>query len=234
MTKKIHVTMWNEFKQEKSDEEVKKIYPDGIHETIAGFLRKRENLEVETATLDEPKHGLTEKTLKLTDVLIWWSHTAHDEIGEKIVNRVQRRVLEGMGLIVLHSSHFSKIFKRLMGTSCRLKWREADENEILWMVQPDHPIAEGIKDHIDLEEEETYGEPFDIPPPHQLIFISWFSGGEVFRSGCTFRRGRGKIFYFRPGHETNPTYHNPQIQRVISNAVYWASPKKSTSPACQN
>ena len=129
-----------------------------------------------------------------------------------------------MGLIVLHSGHFSKIFKRLMGTPCALKWREAGERERLWVVNPGHPIAEGIGPCIELENTEMYGEPFSIPEPEEQVFISWFEGGEVFRSGNIWRRGNGKIFYFRPGHETYPIYHNPVIQRVIYNAVKWAAP----------
>ena len=82
----------------------------------------------------------------------------------------------------------------------------------------------GLGDHIVLEHEETYGEHFEIPQPDELIFISWFEGGEVFRSGCTFTRGKGHIFYFQPGHETFPIYHQPDIQKVITNAVRWAAP----------
>ena len=175
-------------------------------------------LEAKTATLDDPEHGLTEDVLNETDVLVWWGHTAHDQVDDRIVEKVKDRVLKGMGLIVLHSGHFSIIFKSLMGTSCELKWREAGENERLWVVNPSHPIAEGISEFIELEHEEMYGEHFDIPEPDELVFLSWFRGGEVFRSGCVFNRGLGKIFYFRPGHETFPTYHQADIQRVIVNA----------------
>ncbi|GAF19454.1 hypothetical protein JCM19046_4106 [Bacillus sp. JCM 19046] len=153
-----------------------------------------EDHQVKTATLDEPEHGLTNDVLEQTDVLIWWGHVAHDEVSDEVVARVHKRVLEGMGLIVLHSGHFSKIFKTLMGTSCDLKWREADEKERLWVVSPSHPIADGIDEYFELEKEEMYGEHFDIPNPDEVVFMSWFQGGEVFRSGCTFNRGNGKIF----------------------------------------
>lgn len=56
------------------------------------------------------------------------------------------------------------------------------------------------------------------------MFISWFQGGEVFRSGVTYRRDKGKVFYFRPGHEAFPIYHMPIIQKVLINAVNWAAP----------
>jgi len=179
---------------------------------------------VRTATLDEPEHGLDAAALGATDVLLWWGHMAHDEVRDDVVERVQQRVWDGMGLIVLHSGHYSKIFKRLMGTSCSLTWRENDERERLWVVEPGHPIAAGLPPHFEVPQAETYGERFDIPAPDSLVFISWFEGGEVFRSGCTWRRGRGRIFYFRPGHETLPIYHQPEVLRVIANAVRWAAP----------
>jgi trehalose utilization protein len=223
-----HVTVWNEYRHERSDDEVAKIYPDGIHGALATVLRDT-GLEVRTATLGEPDHGLTEEVLDATDVLLWWGHIAHDEVDDEVVERVHERVLAGMGLIVLHSGHFSKIFKRLMGTSCNLKWRH-DDRERLWVVAPGHPIVEGLGEYVELEE-EMYGEPFDVPPPEELIFVSWFGGGEVFRSGCCYKRGRGRIFYFRPGHETNPSYHNSDVQRVIRNAVHWAAPTPDQVPA---
>ncbi|OLS40559.1 ThuA domain-containing protein [Bacillus sp. MRMR6] len=229
----VKVTVWNENRHEQKNPVVRDIYPSGIHGAIASFL-KAEGIEAGTATLDQPEHGLTDEVLAGTDVLIWWGHLAHGEVKDEIVQKVQQRVLDGMGLIVLHSGHFSKIFKALMGTSCDLKWREADEKERLWVVSPSHPITEGISEYIELEKEEMYGEHFDIPQPDELIFTSWFEGGEVFRSGCTYTRGNGKVFYFRPGHETYPTYHNKEIQRVIINAVNWAKPVKRERPVYGN
>jgi trehalose utilization protein len=225
------VTVWNEHRHEKSDEEVARVYPDGIHGALAEALRE-EGIEVRTATLDEPEHGLGEAALEATDVLLWWGHLAHDEVADEVLERVHRRVLGGMGLVVLHSGHFSRIFKKLMGTSCDLKWRH-DDRERLWVVAPGHPIAEGIGEYFELEE-EMYGEPFDVPPPEELVLVSWFGGGEVFRSGLCYRRGRGRIFYFRPGHETLPTYHHPAVRRVIQNAVRWAAPQEGAPPVYGN
>lgn len=219
----INVTVWNEFRHER-EERYARVYPDGIHGAIAAGLREHPDFEVGTATLDEPEHGLTDAVLAQTDVLLWWGHKAHGEVEDEIVARVHARVLGGMGLIVLHSGHFSKLFKRLTGTTCDLKWREANERERLWVVAPGHPIAAGLGEYIELDQEEMYGEHFDIPPPETLVFVSWFAGGEVFRSGCCYSRGAGKIFYFRPGHESHPTYFNPEIRRVIANAVRWAAP----------
>ncbi len=224
MATPIRVTVWNEFRHEKKSEEIAQIYPQGIHGAIAEGLSAIDGVTARTATLDEPEHGLTEDVVANTDVFVWWGHMAHGEVDDAIVDRVYRRVMEGAGLIVLHSGHFSKIFKRLMGTTCNLKWREADEKERLWVVDPGHPIVKGIGEYIELDQEEMYGEHFDIPQPDHLVFVSWFQGGEIFRSGAAYHRGAGKVFYFRPGHETYPTYYNEQIRTVIGNAVTWAAP----------
>jgi trehalose utilization protein len=225
----IRVTVWNENRHEKTDERVRKVYPDGIHGALASILQSQ-GMEVKTATLDEPEHGLTDAVLENTDVLVWWGHLAHHEVSDAVVEKVYQRVLGGMGLIVLHSAHFSKIFRKLMGTSCDLKWREIGEKERLWVVEPGHPIVEGIGEYIELPQTEMYGERFDIPAPDTLVFISWFAGGEVFRSGCCYNRGRGKVFYFRPGHETFPIFYNKDIQRVITNAVRWAAQVEGPVP----
>ena len=219
----IRVTVWNEYRHEKKDERVSAIYPNGIHGAIADALRPYPDLEVRTATLDEPEHGLTQEVLDNTDVLTWWGHLAPSEVSDEIVERVYKRVMEGMGLIVLHSGHASKIFRKLMGTDTHLlRWREDGELVRLWVMDPAHPIVEGLEDHFDLPIEETYGEHFDIPKPDDLIFVSWVPGGEVFRSGCAWHRGLGRVFYFQPGHETYPSYYDKNVQRVIANAVHWA------------
>lgn len=225
MKKEIKVTVWNEYKHERENEEIARIYPEGIHGAIAGFLGKQEDMVVRTATLDMPEHGLTEDVLNNTDVLIWWGHMAHGAVQDEIVQRVYNRIQEGMGLIVLHSGHASKIFQKICGTnSGALKWREVGEKERIWVIEPGHPIAEGLGQYIEIPHEEMYGERFEIPAPDTLVFISWFEGGEVFRSGCCYQRGSGKIFYFRPGHESFPVYHQAEIQKVIENAVRWAAP----------
>ncbi len=230
MTQPVKVTVWSEYRHEKTHAEVARVYPKGMHEAIAEGLRAYPEFTVRTATLDEPEHGLTKEVLDQTDVLTWWGHMAHHEVKDEIVERVFHRVMLGMGLIVLHSGHFSKIFKRLTGTGCNLKWREANEKERLWVVNPGHPIATGIEEYFELPHEEMYGEHFDIPAPDELVFVSWFEGGEVFRSGCCFTRGSGRIFYFRPGHETFPTYFNPMVRKVIANAARWAAPNGNKEP----
>jgi trehalose utilization protein len=218
----IRTVVWGENVHEQENPVVRGIYPDGMHSTIAAALNENKAISATTATLQEAEHGLTEKRLAETDVLVWWGHAAHGKVDDAVVERVQQRVWQGMGLIVLHSSHFSKIFKRLMGTPCSLKWREAGERERLWVINRNHPIARGLDDRFELDMEEMYGESFTVPEPLETVFISWFEGGEVFRSGLTFQRGAGKIFYFRPGHETYPTYHDRNVRQVLRNAVEWA------------
>lgn len=234
MTDPIRITVWNEGRHERSNAAVRAVYPDGQHAAIAAGLRAHGFTAVRTATLDEPEHGLSEAVLAETDVLTWWGHMAHAEVRDEVVERVRRRVWAGMGLIVLHSGHFSKLFKSLMGTTCDLKWREADEKERLWVTAPSHPIAAGLGEYFELEREEMYGEFFDIPAPETLVFVSWFPGGEVFRSGACYTRGRGKIFYFRPGHETYPTYFNPQVRQVIANAARWCAQPGGAAPTFGN
>ena len=220
----IRVTVWNEYLHEVKVPEIAKLYPDGIHGCIAGFLRKA-GMDVKTATLAEKDHGLTDEVLGSTDVLIWWGHMAHGDVEDRIVKKVYDRILDGMGLIVLHSGHASKIFEKICGTETgKLKWREVGEKEILWVIDPSHPIADGIEEKIIIPHEEMYGEFFHIPKPDDIVFISWFEGGEVFRSGICYHREKGKIFYFRPGHESFDVYFIPEIQKVITNAVKWAAP----------
>ena len=216
----MRVLIWNEYLHESRSDAVRAIYPEGIHSAIAAHF---EAFDVVTATLEEPEHGLTHEILDTTDVVIWWGHLAHDAVSDEVVQRVHDRVLQGMGLVVLHSGHLSKIFTRLMGTSCNLRWREADDRELVWCVSPDHPIARGVRWPIELPEHEMYGEFFDIPQPDELVLVSNFSGGEVFRSGCCFRRGKGRVFYFSPGHETYPIFHREDIGQVLRNAVTWAA-----------
>lgn len=216
------ITIYNEYLHEKRNPEVAALYPQGIHHAIAEGLHAAGLGEVTTAVLEQPEHGLSSDVLARTEVLFWWGHLAHDQVDDAVVDRVQARVLAGMGLIVLHSGHYSKPFRRLLGTSCGLTWREDGALERLWVVNPAHPIAAGLPAWFELPQTEMYGEFFDVPDPDELLFVSWFAGGEVFRSGMTWRRGRGRIFYFRPGHETFPIYHDAHVQRVLVNAARWA------------
>ncbi|RYH03878.1 trehalose utilization protein ThuA [Salipiger sp. IMCC34102] len=218
----IRATVWNENVHETHNKIVGDLYPEGIHGTIAAALNASDGIEATTATLQEPEHGLTQDRLDNTDVLLWWGHAAHGEVSDAVVERVVEAVWSGMGFIALHSSHFAKPFKRLMGSACNLTWREAGERERLWVTSRNHPIAAGLPDHFELENEEMYGEPFGVPEPLETVFVSWFQGGEVFRSGLTYKRGAGHVFYFRPGHETYPTYFDDNVRRVIVNATRWA------------
>ncbi len=224
MSNKIRVTVWNEFRHEKTKEKVRELYPDGLHYTIGEFLGEAEDIEVTLAALDDPEQGLPDDVLNRTDVLIWWGHMAHKEVDDALVNRIQKRVYLGkMGFIALHSGHHSKPFKAIVGTNGNLQWGR-NQKEIIWNLMPSHPISSGIPEHFILESEEMYSEPFYIPQPDALIFGGWFEDGNIFRSGACFIRGAGKVFYFQPGHETCKSFYNPYVRRIITNAVYWAKP----------
>jgi trehalose utilization protein len=226
MSEPLRVTVWGENVHEREEEHVRAIYPEGMHAAIAAGLSAAlgDRVAVRTAVLDEPEHGLTDAVLASTDVLTWWGHTAHDRVSDEVAARVHDAVLGGMGLLALHSAHYSKVFTRLMGTSCSLRWRNDGERELVWTVDPSHPIAAGVAQPIVIEAHEMYGEVFDIPPPDELVFIRSFAGGEVFRGGCCYRRGAGRVFYFSPGDQDYPIYHHPDVQRVIANAALWAAP----------
>jgi trehalose utilization protein len=235
MSKPISITVFGENVHEQTNKTVADIYPKGMHTTIADALNQDPGLKAGTVTLQQPEHGLTEAVLKNTDVLFWWGHAAHHKVEDAVVERIANRVLNGMGLVVLHSGHHAKIFKKLMGHNCDLSWREAGEKERIWITNPTHPIVADLGvTHFDIEHEEMYGEPFGIPEPMETIMLSWFQGGEVFRSGATWRRGAGKIFYFRPGHETYPTYHLPMVQKILRNAAKWAKPEGAFQWGCPN
>jgi trehalose utilization protein len=227
MAKRIKVTVWNEFWHEQHDAHIQKVYPDGMHRVIADYLEKQ-GMEVATATLDQAEHGLTDEVIANTDVLIWWSHIKNEEVRDEIVEKLYHRVLEGMGLIVLHSGKYSKLFKRLTGTSAKSRWRVANEKERLWVTKPSHPIVQGIGEYFELEKEEMYGEFCDIPEPDEVVLTSWFEGGDISRSGITYKCGQGKVFYFRPGHEEYPTFYNGNVMTIIANSVRWTADASPT------
>jgi len=229
MADKIKVVIYSEYFHERRGGRPAELYPNGMHSTIKDYLDKNPELDVSTVIIDMPDCGLTEELLKETDVLLWWGHMRHQDVSDEVVERVKRRILNGMGFIPLHSAHYSKIFRSLMGTRCTLHWSD-DHKEIIWTVIPSHPIAKDIPEYFILGDEEMYGEPFEIPNPDEVVFMSWFNHGNVFRSGVTFRRGNGKIFYFQPGHESNPSYHNQYVLKIIENAIYWAKPDVTPAP----
>lgn len=218
----IRVTVWNEYIHEREIPAIAAVYPEGIHKCIADFLSEDKEVSVRVSTLQNSECGLSDELLENTDVLIYWGHCAHDKVTDEAAQRVADHVRRGMGFIGLHSAHFSKPLKLLLGTTMTLSWKDND-SEKLYVTAPTHPIAEGVPPMIELPEEEMYGEYFDIPKPDDVVFTGWFKGGCVFRSGVTFSRGYGKIFYFQPGHEAFPIYYNKEVQKIIRNAVHWTA-----------
>ena len=224
MAKTINVTIWNEYRHEKSDENVAKLYPNGLHAAIGELLSKNDDMKITLAALDDPDQGLPDEVLNNTDVLLWWGHMNHGEVKDDLVERIRQRVyVGGMGFIALHSAHHSKPFRAIVGTTGNLLWGD-NQKEIIWNIMPSHPIAAGIPAHFELPEEELYAEPFQIPQPDAHIFEGWYEHGYVFRTGCTFLRGAGRVFYFQPGHETCPSFYDANVQRIITNGVRWAAP----------
>lgn len=220
------------FCEKVDNPEAVKIYPEGFGKAIADVFG--EDVTLVTQNWGEDGSKLLD-VLEDTDVLVWWAHCMHASVSDEVSAAVCDRVRRGMGFIALHSAHLCKPLKGLLGTTCTLKWRESGDNERLWVVAPGHPIVEGIGEYADVEKEEMYGEYFDIPTPDELVLIGWFKGGEVFRGGCVFNRGYGKIFYFNPGHETYPTYRNEKVKRIMRNAAEYVCPKKIHEPfTCPN
>jgi trehalose utilization protein len=242
----IRVTVWDENPPHVD----KAIYPTSIRGAVAEGLAQLNDgaLEIRTAHLDEPEQGCSLERLRETDVLLWWGHIRHGEVSDEIAERIRQRVHhEGMGLLVLHSGHYSKPFQRVLGCTGHLKggWREKHpaEPEHVRVCAPQHPIAQGVDDFV-IEHEEMYGAPFDTPPPLVVVFQSYFpDGGEYFPTGLCWTVGDGidpnftsgpgggvnqgygvgRVFYFRPGHESVPTYHHPIVQRIIYNGVLWCA-----------
>lgn len=226
----IKVTVWNEFHHEQTNEKVRAVYPEGIHMALKEML-ECDDVSVRTATLYDKNCGLSEDILNDTDVLLWWGHVRHALVPDSIAEMVQRHVLRGMGLIVLHSGHNSKPFKRLMGTSCSLRWHEVGERARLFTIDPAHPIAKGLPAYFEIPHEEMYGEYFGVPTPDAHVFTTWYQSGEVFRSGLVWQRELGKVFYFQPGHETYPTYkENEFVRTVIRNAVRYVARPQGITP----
>lgn len=230
---KIRVLVWNENVHERELPEIRAVYPEGIHGCIRDGLKKEPDMEVRTATLSDPHQGITKEALSSTDVLIWWSHARQEEITDETVQLVSSAVQSGMGLVALHSAHYSRVMRSLLGTPMTLSWKEHDR-EKLFVADPAHPIAAGVPSCIELPDEEMYCEPFAIPKPDDVVFLGWFKSGGVFRSGVTFHRGYGKIFYFQPGHEEQRIYGRPDIQKILVNAVRWAAPSFRLNAAPEN
>src|SRR5258706_3233299 len=108
----IRVLIWNEGRHEKLNPKVAEIYPNGMQGAIAAHLKKFPEFTVSTSSLDDPEQGCSEKGINDTDVLLWWGHMYHDDVADAAVERVQHRVLAGLGAIVLLSGHFSQNFLR--------------------------------------------------------------------------------------------------------------------------
>ncbi|MHB1460735.1 MAG: ThuA domain-containing protein [Armatimonadota bacterium] len=253
---KTRVLIWDENPPHAN----KALYPNSIRGAIADGLQKMnttDRLDIKVAHLDEPDQGCPQELLDETDVLLWWGHARHAEVDDAVVERIKDRVHHGgMGLIALHSAHYSKVFKSVMNCTGHLKggWREDNSPERIFVCASNHPIAYGLRDFT-LREEEMYGAPFDVPPAETIVLQSFYpAGGEYFPSGICWTAGDGidpdftsgpgrgvgkgegiaRVFYFRPGHEGNPTYHNTAVRRVIYNATLWCAHQNTSNHHHEN
>lgn len=214
----IHAAVWSE---ETAPQDV---YPNDVNSTIAEHLNEHADIVAKAVSIDHAEQGVSTELLDWCDVLLWWGHLRHDDVSDTTVDRVERYVRErGVGYIGLHSGHYARPFKRLIGTSGDLgSVRDEGETEQIEVVSPSHPIAAGIND-FSLPQVEMFGEPYDIPEPDDVIFESNFANGGEFRSGVTFTFGAGRGFYFRPGHEEYRIYHDLTVRTILANATRWAA-----------
>lgn len=209
----------------------KEVYPNDINGAIAEGLKELKGWEVVVANLSDPNQGLPDELLNRADVLIWWGHQRHDQVKDPLVSKIVKRVKEdGMGFISLHSSHFAKPNKALMGTACSWGAYVGDSTTLKVTVKdPGHPIAKGVKEFT-IVHNERYSDPYAVPTPQSVVFegIATLKDGKVDPSqqGFTWQIGKGKMFYFQPGHETNPVFYDANVGRIMINAVQWAAPEK--------
>ena len=225
---KLRVTVWSEVIDPVLEPRAVTYYPDDINVYLAEFLSIEHDFEVRTANLRQKENGLSQEILNDTDVLVWWSHLYDDQVSDETAQRVAETVLNGMGILFLHASLGSKPAKILLGTNSNTgKYREIGEKEKIWVVDRSHPVVDGMeKEYIEIPASEMYGEPYGIPTPDDIVFISWFEGGEVLRSGVDWKKGAGKVFFFAPGHEEFPVYYHSEIQKAVKNIVRWLKPVK--------
>jgi trehalose utilization protein len=238
--KGINVLVWDE----QQDVQVKSgAYKNFLGNAVAEFLSKTDGLQVVSANINEPDQGLADDRIAAADVVVWWGHVRHKDVNDSKVESIVAKVKAGKaGFVALHSAHYSKPFKNLMGTNCGFKKVDANKNEgfvqHLRVVSPMHPIAKGVKD-FDIPKTEIYGEPFEVPMPDAIVLYGHWDTGDSFPDVCCWTVGGkgvssaaakaanpgGRVVYFRPGHETFPIFHQPEVQRVVTNCVLWAAPK---------
>jgi len=216
---KVKALVWSEFTEPKD------VYPKGIHGDIAEYLNASGNVEAKVVQLSDPDQGVSQAMLDWADVLLWWGHQKHRDVTDETVQRIVKSVKEGgMGYFAMHSAHYSRGLIAILGTPCGLGSVGDGGAESISVVMPDHPIAKGVSDFV-VPRTEYFGEPFGVPEPEAVVFKSTFEKGDNiwFRSGCCWTVGKGRVFYFRPGHETYPIMRQPEVQKVIYNATLWSA-----------
>jgi len=210
----------------------KNVYPNDINTAIAEGFRasaQMKDWDVVVANLSDPDQGLPDALLNKADVLIWWGHKKHGDVKDALVDKIEKRVKEdGMGFIALHSAHFAKPNKRLMGAPCTFAAYKGDNKEtVVKVAMPDHAIVKGVATEFTIENHERYSDPYAVPTtsekPFGGIHIHKDGTREESIQGYCWNVGKARYFYFQAGHETNPIYFNPEIRKIMANAVLWAS-----------
>lgn len=223
--KERKVVVWSEGTAPKT------VYPYDVNTAIAEGLQPLKDWQIITASITDPDQGLSDDLLNSTSVLIWWGHQKHGDVKDELVAKIVRRVKEGgMGFIATHSAHYSKPLKALLGTNCGWKYYTDDGARVDLIVKsPKHPIAKGVK-NFTVPKTERYGDPFEVPPAETVVFdgIYTLPNGtkENAQQGMTWSVGKGRVFYFQPGHESYPIYFQEEIRHIFRNGVQWAAGKK--------
>ena len=214
----IRVRIWCEGTAPKS------VYPRDIDGALGDFLGKRKDLVVSRARLDDADVGLSDGALDATDALIWWGRLRHADLPDSRARAIAARVRAGkLGFIALHASCLSKPFVELMGGPCELGgFREDGRPERVEIKDRDHPIARGVAPFT-IPRTSMFAEPFKVPKPDSIVMMSTFDRGETFRSGMTWTVQKGRVAYFRPGHDGFPVFFHPSVRQVIANSVAWSS-----------
>ncbi len=217
-TAPIRVRVWCEGTARKAT------YPDDVDGALGQYLGRMEDLRIARARLDDPNAGLSDAELDATDVVVWWGHLRHDDLpadrSRAIVDRVKAAKI---GFVALHASCGSRPFRGLMGTTCEPGgWRDDGRPERIEFKAPDHPIARGVEPFT-IPQSAMFAEPFEVPAPESVVFVSNWGPGETFRSGLTWTVGKGRVAYLRPGHDALPVFFHPSVRKVIANAARWAA-----------
>lgn len=217
-TRPVRVRIWCEGTAPRS------VYPDDIDGALADVLGRQAGLVVSRGRLTDLQAGLSDQVLDASDALVWWGHLRHDAVPDDRALAVVKRVREGrLGFVALYAACGSKPFRQMMSMPCEPgSWREDGRPEFVSIKAPDHPIARGIAPFT-ISKTDMFSEPFAVPEPETVVFVSSWQKGETLRSGLTWTIGKGRVAYLRTGPDNYPVLFHPSIRQAIANSVRWVS-----------